>query len=320
VDLDRMLARCRRDQWRADDVDWSRPPPPMSADKEAAIVQAFTDMAAIELLAGALFASQRKRTTDPTLAAIFDSFVVDEQRHSDVAARLARHYDVRRLRRYAVSPALVRFRPRFLRVIDDAAPEVANGYITAGELLLDIALLRSLDDYVGDATSHAAMRLINRDESRHIAIDFHMTEVYASDEFLAEQRTRPKPAVSARIVGLRHLAIMLWHAQPFLREVFLTPMDRTDPDGRRSHEAFKRIQLLARKPSVARLPFFRFMLALQALYVNPRVGRWLGPALLRLIGGEARIARVLFTDDELARSQAMSFDALAEEIATSRPS
>ena len=61
-----MLARCRRDQWQADDLDWSRPPPPMSEDKEAAIVQAFTDMAAIELLAGALFASQRRRTTDPT--------------------------------------------------------------------------------------------------------------------------------------------------------------------------------------------------------------------------------------------------------------
>jgi hypothetical protein len=320
VDLERMLARCRRDQWRADDLDWSRPPPPMSADKEAAIVQAFTDMAAIELLAGALFASQRRRTADPTLAAIFETFVVDEERHSEVAARLARHYDVRRLRRYTTSPALVRFRPPFLRAIEEAAPEVANGYITAGELMLDIALLRSLDDYVGDEASHAAMRLINRDESRHIAIDFHMIELFSSDAFVAARRARPRPGPLGRARALANLARMLWHAQPFLREVFLAPMDRTDPDGRRTAEAFKRIQLITRKPTVARLPFFRFMLRLQALYVDPRIGPWLGPLLLRLIGGEGRIVRELFTPDELARSQAMSFDAMAEEIAASRPS
>lgn len=315
-----MLARCRRDQWRADELDWSRPPPPMSEDKEAAIVQAFTDMAAIELLAGALFESQGRRTADPTLRAIFATFVADERRHSEVAARLARHYDVRRLRRYTTSPALVRFRPPFLHAIELAAPEVANGYITAGELMLDVALLRSLDDYVGDATSHAAMRLINRDESRHIAIDLHMTEVYASDEFLAARRRRPPPSWRERARGARALATMLWHAQPFLREVFLTPMDRTDPDGRRSTEAFKRIQLLARKPTVARLPFYRFMLGLQALYMHPWIGPALSPVLLRMIGGEGRIARVLFTPGELARSQAMSFDELAEDVAASRPS
>ena len=309
-----MLARCRRDQWRADDLDWSRPPPPMSEDKEAAICQAFTDMAAIELLAGALFEAQGRRTTDATLRAIFATFVEDERRHSEVAARLARHYDVRRLRRYQVSPALVRFRPPFLRAIEQAAPEVANGYITAGELMLDIALLRSLDDYVGDAMSHEAMRLINRDESRHIAIDFHMTELYSSDEFLAARRARPRPTLRERARGATTLATMLWHAQPFLREVFLTPMDRTDPEGRRSTEAFKRIQLLARKPTVARLPFFRFMLGLQALYVHPVIGRVLGPVLLRLIGGEGRIARVLFSPEELARSQAMSFEAMADEL------
>ncbi len=313
-----MIARCRRDQWRTEDLDWTRPPPAMSEDKEAAVVQAFTDMAGIERLAGALFAAQARRTTDPTLAAIFASFVVDEERHADVAGRLARHYDVRRLRRYAVSPALVRFRPPFLRAIDLAAPEVANAYITAGELMLDVALLRSLDDYVGDGMSHDAMRLINRDESRHIAIDFHMTEVYSSDAFLAAQRARPARSWPDRARALAALSTMLWNAQPFLREVFLTPMDRTDPEGRRSAEAFKRIQLLARKPTVARLPFMRFMLRLQALYAHPQIGRWLGPVLLRLIGGEARIVRDLFTPAELARSQAMSFDELADEVAGAR--
>src|SRR5436190_2117534 len=84
----------------------SSPPPPPRA-KEEAVVQAFTDMAGIERLAAALFAAQERTTADPTLGAIFRSFVGDEARHAVVAARLARYYDVHRYRAYRQSPALV---------------------------------------------------------------------------------------------------------------------------------------------------------------------------------------------------------------------
>lgn len=308
-----MLDKCVRDQWTADQLDWSRPPPQLARDKEEAVVQYFTDMAGIERLAGALFASQRRKAQDPTLRAIFDSFVVDEERHAVVAERLARYYDVHRWRGYAMSPALVSFRPHFLRVIELAPPEIANAYITSGELMLDVALLRSLDDYVGDQMSHQAMELINRDESRHIAIDFHMTEVYASDEFLAARRARPSPSLKVRARGAAALVQMLWHAQPFLKAVFLEPIDRTDPSGRRIREAFKRMQLIARKPTVARLPFTRFMIAMQDLFNHPVAGPVLGNALLRVLGGEQRAATQLFTDEELRRAQAMSFEELAED-------
>ena len=305
-----MLDKCIRDQWSIDDLDWSLPSPAMSRDKEEAVVQYFVDMSGIELLAGALFQVQRDKTTEPTLNKIFSTFVADEKRHSAVAARLAQHYDVHHYREYRESPSLAAFRPHFLALVEKAPPSLANGYITAGELILDVALLRSLDDYVADEMSHRAMHLINRDESRHIAIDFHMTEVYASDEYLATLRT-PRPVELAS--GLASLAQMMWYAKPFLQEVFLAPMDRTDPTGRRVQEAFKRIQLLVRKPTVARLPFSRFMLSMQALYNRPIVGRVLGRVLLRALGAEARAARVLFTDDELARTQRMTFEEMAEE-------
>src|SRR5882672_4431069 len=193
MDLERMLDKCVRDQWSIDDLDWSLPPPAMARDKEQAVVQYFIDMTGIELLAGALFDCQRKKTADPTLAKIFSTFVADEKRHAAVAARLAEHYNVHRFRDYVESPSLTAFRPHFLALVEQASPEIANAYITSGELILDVALLRSLDDYVADETSHAAMHLINRDESRHIAIDFHMTEYYCSDEYLAEVARRPRP-------------------------------------------------------------------------------------------------------------------------------
>jgi hypothetical protein len=106
---------------------------------------------------------------------------------------------------------------------------------------------------------------------------------------------------------------MLWHAQPFLRAVFLEPIDRTDPSGRRIREAFKRMQLIARKPTVARLPFTRFMIAMQDLFNHPLAGPVLGNVLLRVLGGERRAAARLFTEDVLRRAQAMSFEELAED-------
>ncbi len=308
-----MLDKCHAGQWHADDLDWSAPPPILPRAKEEAVVQAFTDMAGIERLAAALFTAARAKATDPTLAAIFASFVEDEDRHAVVAQRLARYYDVHHYRDYQLAPALRAFREPFLAVIDQAAPEIANAYVTAGELLLDVALLRSLDDYVGDAMSHQAMALINRDESRHIAIDFHMTEVYASDEHLAEMARRPAASWRHRVGTAAAVARMLWFAQPFLRQVFLDPIDRTDPSGRRLREALKRIQLIARKPTVARLPIMRVMLATQELYLHPVAGPLLAGVLLRILGAEPRLAARLYTEADLARATAMSFDELAED-------
>ncbi|HUS32108.1 MAG TPA: hypothetical protein VMZ53_26595 [Kofleriaceae bacterium] len=313
MDLARMLDKCVRDQWSIDDLDWSVKPPDLPRDKEEAVVQCFHDMSGIELLAGALFDVQRQKTTDPTLMKIFSTFVADEKRHSAVALRLAKHYDVHHYRDYKESPSLTDFRPHFLALVRDTSPEIANAYITSGELILDVALLRSLDDYVDDDMSHQAMHLINRDESRHIAIDFFMTEHYASDEYLAEIARRKRPSLRELVTGIRALATMMWHAKPFLQQVFLAPMDRTDPSGRRVQEAFKRIQLIMRKPTVARLPFSRFMIGMQDLYNHPIGGRLFGPLLLRALGAEDRAARYLFTKDELTRAQQMSFDEMAED-------
>ncbi len=308
-----MLDKCVRDQWSITDLDWSVPPPAMTRDKEEMIVQAFLDMAGIERLAGALFEAQREKTSDPTLRKIFSTFVADEKRHAAVAQRLSEHYDVHKLRTYTESAALTKFRPHFLALVRETSPEIANAYITSGELILDVALLRSLDDYVADDMSHQAMQLINRDESRHIAIDFHMTEYYCSDVHLAEVAKRPRPPLREMIRMARVLGTMMWHAKPFLEQVFLKPMDRTDPSGHRIREAFKRIQLVLRKPTVARTAFSRFMIKSQELYNHPIIGRLFGRFLLRALGAEDRAARILFTPEELARTQAMTFDELAED-------
>jgi hypothetical protein len=308
-----MLERCRRDQWTADQLDWSPPPRGLSPDDEAAFVQYFTDMAGIELLAGALFEEQRLRTDDPTLAAVFASFVEDERRHSEVAARLARRFDQRRLRDYAPNPALVRFAPHFVEAIRHLSAEVANCYITTGELILDVALLRSIDDAVEDPVCAAAMQLINRDESRHIAVDFRMFEYYSSPAYQADLARLPRPGLRQRLRAWWALGNMFLHAAPFFREVFFRTMDRVDPTGRRLLEAFKRVQLISAKPEVARRPFTRFLSTMQWTFEHPVLGPFLGPLALRVLGLEARVLRTLTTEAERRRAAQQSFDAMADE-------
>ena len=308
-----MLARCLRDQWRIEDLDWSVTPRSLSRSDEIAICQYFTDMSGIELLAGALFEVQRDNTEDPTLREIFASFVDDEERHSRVALRLAAHYDVHRYQRYELNPHLVRFRDHFVEAVKLLTPDIANLYITTGELLLDIALLRSLDDYVDDDMSRQAMKLINRDESRHIWIDYKMVEYYASpayDEWLARQ---PRRSRVAELRAALALAGFISHAGPFFRDVFFGPMDLVDPSGRRLLEAFKRIQLLGAKPGMAERPFSKMLQAMQTTFEHPVAGAALGPLIARIMGLDPRVIGKLYTEEEARRAERMSVTELAEE-------
>ncbi|MCC6875141.1 MAG: hypothetical protein IT378_12610 [Sandaracinaceae bacterium] len=318
MDLDRMLTMCRRDQWSPDELDWSLPPRELSPEHERAICQYFTDMSGIELLAGELFKVQRDRAEDPRLREIFDSFVVDEVRHSEVAKRLAAHYDVHHYQTYELNPHLVRFREPFVDAVHHLPPDIANAYITTGELLLDVALLRSLDDFVADEMSHAAMRLINRDESRHIAIDYFMVEYYASERYDQWLAAQPDKTLDERARAFWALVTFLWHAGPFFRDVFFSPMDLTDPSGHRLLEAFKRIQLLGSRPGVRDRPFARFVRTVQDLFNDPIAGALFGPLLARMIGLDPRVIRRLHTDEEERRAHAMSIDEMAAEALESK--
>ncbi len=308
-----MLDRCRALQWQPSDLDWSQRPRSLSRDDEMAIVQLFTDMSAIERLAGALFIEQERRAEDPTLKAIFATFVTDEVRHAQVAQMLADFYDVHHYKLYQQSPALQRFTPAFLDALQYLNDDVANAYITVGELILDIALLRSINDYVQDAMSDQAMRLINRDESRHIAIDYHMVEYYASPEYVRKLESRAQPSLGEHVRGARAFALMLYYGKPFFRDVFFAPMDRVDPSGKRILEAFKRVQMVSAKPGVVDRPFGAFMQTLQNAYRNPVGRRLLGGVLTRIAGMEPRFMEQIPTDREMEEASRMSFDELAEE-------
>jgi hypothetical protein len=313
MDLERMLDKCRRGQWTVEQLDFGVPPRPMTRDEEMTIVQYFTDMAGIERLAGALFEEQLRRAESPVLAEIFTTFIADEERHAQSAERLAAHYDVHGYKRYQLHPTLVKFRPVFIDAMRHISAEFANVYITTGELLLDVALLRGLSDYVNDHACREAMRLINRDESRHIAIDYYMVGYYASAEYQERARARPRRSARAWASASAAFARVLYHAAPFVREIFIQPLAMVDPSNRHMREAFKRIQLLGRKPEVGRRPFARFLRALQLGYDAPVIGAVFGQMFTRMAGVPGDALTRHYDDDEARRAARMSYDDHARE-------
>jgi len=309
MNLVTMLEKCRRDQWRVGDLDWTTMPRPMSRDDEIAIVQCLTDMAGIERLAGELFETQRQRTDNPVLREIFATFVTDEIRHAHAAQMLADYYNVHHYKHYVQSAALQQFAPHFIAAVREAPLEVANTFILGGELMLDIALLRSLNDYVADDMMRRVMHLINRDESRHVAIDFHMVEYYASDEYRSRQRFSLVQHAKAASVLMR----MAFHSRPFFRAVFFDPMKRLDPSSKRIREAMKRLQLLRTKPKVAEQPMARVLLALQRVNDTPYLGRAFAAIFTRMIIIEPELYRRLTDDAEERRVAKLSYEQMAEE-------
>lgn len=312
---ERMLELCLGGQWDVDrDIDWSGTPRRMSTADERAIVQYFTDMAGIERIAAALFEEQARRVDDPTLRKIFQTFVADEERHAIVAERLAAYYDVRRLQSYETSASLVAFRRHFLRALRYASPETANVYVTAGELMLDVALLRSIDDFVADPMSHRAMELVNRDESRHIAVDYHMTELYASPEYQARIESQPKPSLAHRLRGAWAFANMLHASGPFGADVFVRPMQLVDPSGKRIREAAKRFQMLGEKPHVGARPFMRVVNRIRDTAAHPVVGPLFVAAVSKSVGTSlVGILGDLVTPEERRKVARMSIDELAAD-------
>lgn len=313
MDIDRFLEKCRNGQWKIADLDWTVAPKTLKRDDEIAIVQYFTDMAAIERLAGALFEVQRDLVEDPRLKKIFATFVADEERHALAAQKLADHYNVHLYKRYDVSPELAKFRPHFLSAIKYVSPEIANVYITAGELMLDVALLRSLNDYVNDDMSNQVMDLINRDESRHIAMDYYMMEYYASAEYQAKPQAKVRRSKEDWAKAAWAFGNMIYYARPFLLAVFLNPMQILDPKGERITEAFKRMQILQEKPTIAGRPFPRFLRGIRDAYNHPVLGKLFGEALSRIGGAPGEYMRDLYDEEEAKRARSMSMDELAEE-------
>ncbi len=178
LDLDAMLAKCRRLQWSTDDVDWDAPGAEVVDDPLRARLGGFmADLHWIEGIAARVFAAMAARETDAALAAVYATFSADEQRHADAELLLMHRWGLTpRGARPPINPNAQNLHRALDRGADRVHPAIFAAIIPFTELVLDGALVKHLDETIADPVSAEVFRRINADEARHLAVDFHVLE------------------------------------------------------------------------------------------------------------------------------------------------
>jgi hypothetical protein len=177
-----MLEKCERLQWSVGDFDWDSPGADRVSEAQGQALSGFmTDLYWIESIAAIVFESMASGTKDPVLSSIFASFAKDEQRHADAELELMRRWKI--VRKNEIPSPNVNAK-NLLRAMDQAAgrvhPAIYSAIIPFTELVLDGALVKHLDDQIEDPLSAHVFRKINADEARHLAVDFHVLELYGT--------------------------------------------------------------------------------------------------------------------------------------------
>jgi len=179
LDLDRLLAATRAGQWSLEELDWSRPLEGAGrlapADRRSlGLALLFT--AGLEEQAARVFELCADHVDDERARAIYRLFADDERRHAAAERRLAARFGVAP----AELPRAVRWMFATLARNFDApgrgVHEVSAATILLFELGLDTLLVPALREKVADPLQEEVFRRIDRDESRHLAMDYWLLD------------------------------------------------------------------------------------------------------------------------------------------------
>jgi hypothetical protein len=137
--------------------------------------------------------------------------------------------------------------------------EILGTVIPVLEIVLDGALVKFLLDEVTDPVCHQAFEKINHDESRHLAVDFHVLEQLGQQHIPQGAVMLLSKAVRPSIVtGALMFVPLMSRMRDSIVEMGI--------DEQRLYAANRRFSAIGeRNPSVARLPVF------QAIDIQSRV-------------------------------------------------
>jgi hypothetical protein len=178
LDLHRMLEKVERGQWSLDDIDWNAPGAEAIRPEQFESLKTFmTDLVWIEHVGARGFAALAKQAKDPELSSIYRYFEQEEERHARAELALMQRWGMARPGEIPVANINIRLVIAWLDRYADALDFATLTCVIAMlEVALDGALVKFLLDEVEDPLCHTVFEHINRDESRHLAIDFEVME------------------------------------------------------------------------------------------------------------------------------------------------
>lgn len=179
TDLDRMLTRIQQRQWVLADIDWNAPGAELITDDQRPGLRSFmADVTWIEQVGSRAFAALARSARDPVLADIYRYFQAEEQRHANAELALMRRWGMVEPGEVPTPNASIRLAMSWLDRFADGLPlAVLATAIPMLEVALDGALLKFLVDEVPDPLCAVVFDKINNDESRHLAVGYHVLEL-----------------------------------------------------------------------------------------------------------------------------------------------
>ena len=212
LDLDQMLERIQCRQWALADIDWDAPGAERISEHQFAELKNFmTDLVWIEQIGARGFAGLAQQAPDPTLAEIYRYFHAEEQRHANAELALMNRWGMLEGESVPEPNINVRLAIDWLDDNADELPlEVLGTVIPMLEVALDGALVKFLLDEVHDPLCHAVFDKINNDESRHLAVDFHVLELLGEQHVPQPRRTSVVNALRPSMLAGAIIAVPLF--------------------------------------------------------------------------------------------------------------
>lgn len=252
IDLSRTLDRVRERQWALADIDWDAPGAELITDEQRPKLAAFmADVAWIEQVGARAFAALARKADDPVLADLYRYFHAEEQRHANAELALMRRWDMLDGDGPPEPDISIRLAMDWLDRYADSLPlAVLGSAIPMLEVALDGALLRFLTEEIADPVCQQVFDRINNDESRHLAVGYHVLEVLGRDPVHVHARNTAKVLLSPSVLAVLPAAVPLFaHARDNVVGMGL--------EERKLYEALARFEKVGeRSPTVRRNPSY----------------------------------------------------------------
>lgn len=264
IDLETTLQKVRDNQWALADFDWDAPGADrIRPDQFDALKEFMGNLVWIEHIGARGFAALADKADDPMLAELYEWFHAEEQRHANAELALMKRWGM-------VEDGEIPDVDTSLRVVvewlDGNARTMPLGglstLIAVLEVALDGALVAFLLDEVDDPLCHKVFARINADESRHLAVDFHVMEVLGMRPWARETIRLAASVVNPRLL----LGILLFI--PVISRV-RDNVVRMGLDEERLNRAIRRFdEIGSRSPYTRRYPPFQVLRRHARLVVN----------------------------------------------------
>lgn len=176
LNLGETLETIKRKQWVLKDIDWDAPGAELVTEEQKPKLKAFmADLMWIEHIGARAFAGMAINAPDPTLREIYRYFHAEEQKHANAELALMKRWGLLGDAEIPLPTLQIAYALDMMdRTADKMSFEMMATQIPMLECALDGALLKFLTDEVKDPLLKVVLNKVNSDESRHLAVGFHV--------------------------------------------------------------------------------------------------------------------------------------------------